>query len=180
MPAKVTPTMPQMQACGAALAALAAEAGAPPDAGPDCTGACLCTTCPVEALTCLGDPNCKAIVDCAQDKGCMDQTECAKADKCGPVIFAHPTGLLPAVAFGCCGNICQAKCPMPEGGTDGGAKDAPSETTQSDAPAETSTTSDAPSESTTSDAPAEATTSDAPAETGSDAAAATDADNDGG
>jgi hypothetical protein len=140
MPAKMTPTMMQMQACGTALAAINAEAGAAPDAAPDCTGSCVCTTCPVEALTCLSDPMCKAIVDCAAEKNCTDPISCAGAANCGAVLAANATALPAAIAFQCCGNTCTAKCPKPEGGTPEGGVN---ESSTNDAPAETSSSADA-------------------------------------
>ncbi len=44
-----------------------AEAGADGDAGGAGCFACLCVKCPKEAMTCIGDPNCKVITDCCRN-----------------------------------------------------------------------------------------------------------------
>jgi len=45
-----------------------AEAGAGADTGVATCFACLCKTCPAEALTCFGNPYCKAINDCCRNR----------------------------------------------------------------------------------------------------------------
>lgn len=141
MPAKVTPTPADKATC---------QGGLIGDSAASCITTCLCTACPVEALTCLGDPACSAIVACAQKTQCSSVAECLKPEKCGGVLAEAAAGVGGATAFTCCGNYCQTQCAGDGGGTteagpkaDAPAADAPA----ADAPASDSTTSDAPAES---------------------------------
>jgi hypothetical protein len=118
------------------------------DTGGTCYSDCFCSQCPVQALKCLGDPKCKAIVDCGNEKMC-DATSCFAQENClGVITDGGGTAVAEALAFAPCGTKCVAMCPTAEAGPDApteAAPDAPSETT-TDAPA-TDTSSDAPAAS---------------------------------
>jgi hypothetical protein len=134
--------------------------------GVACADKCICDACATQAVKCLTDDKCRALVDCANKMMCTDmdgsaaQIACAMQRCAGEFADASGLPLLNASAFGTCvaGANCGAKC-IPEGGTEGGG-DAP----KADAPADTTTTPDSADSTTTADS----TTSDSTTEAGGD------------
>jgi hypothetical protein len=122
MPAKTTPTATEKATC---------QGGLIGDTGGNCLSKCFCDKCPKEAVTCLGNPACKAVIDCAAATGCSSLAECLLPAKCGGVIAEAGLAVADANSFACCGNTCQAVCAA----TEAGAPDAKSDATTSDAPA---------------------------------------------
>jgi hypothetical protein len=137
------------------------------NSGSMCADKCICDNCAKQAVACFADPNCRALVDCANRMGCagldaVAALQCAQMKCPGELADASMAQLAAATGFGNCvaGANCTAKC-APDGSTEGGGDAKPDTSTDSpaaDSPAADSPAADSPAADSTT---ADSTTSDA-------------------